>query len=122
MIERVADLAPVLPNGFSWDVQNPSRRTQVDHRTNGTPGLAREANSGAEFHHGLVEISWTLATQQILSCLPQLSLRQVGTSYAPENPLHIPVHRRDWHVECDAGNGCSRVAADTGKVRAIRRR
>ncbi len=77
--------------------------------------IAREADCGAEFHHGLIEISGARLGKQCLGVLPGAGAGEIGGVNAAKNALDVAVDDSDRLGESDAGNGRGGVTADPGK-------
>ena len=52
--KRIANFTMILPRSLCWTVESPLGRAQARYRTYGTSRLARQTNSGTQFHHGLI--------------------------------------------------------------------
>ena len=122
MIERVADIAPLLTAQFFWHIKMPARGTEAEHRTGGTSRLAGQAYGRAQLHHGLVEIAGTLAAQQGLGSLPESFAGQTTSEDAPQHAFHISVHHGRRRVKDNAGDGRRRVPADARQRAQLRNR
>ena len=86
-----------------------------------TPGFARQADRGAEFHERLIEVAGPLAVEQRVGdrAQPGACIRPgevaVIVRQARQYAQNVAINHRTWQIECDAGDGRRRVVADSGQ-------
>ena len=79
------------------------------------PRFSLHAHRGAEFHHGLIEISGPSAIEKRLRMQPDLRRGQMDAGESTQHTFDIAVDNRYWLVKSNAGDGSCGVASDAGK-------
>ncbi len=94
--------------------------TPFPQRTDWAAGLARQAHSCAEFHHGLIEIPGPGTREQCLGMLPGLWRGEFAASHfnadqSLQNTLDIAIDNGHGLAKGNAGDGSCGVASDAGE-------
>jgi hypothetical protein len=101
-----------LPSSLPRLIEFSASRAQIGHRAQQTLGLPREAYGCAQFHHGLVEITRTLPTEQFFRGTPQILARKIFSVHPLQHALYVSVHDGDRLIKGNASNRRSGISAN----------